>query len=52
MDTVFQFDGLSLETEAGVPGDYLQSPTVTSLTLFATTPLSALSGATGGGGVG
>jgi hypothetical protein len=48
MDSVFNFDGLTLEVEAGTPGDALHSSTGMSVALFSTTPLSALSGSTGG----
>jgi hypothetical protein len=46
MNSVFEFDGLSLSAESGARG--VQSPTGTSVGLFATTPLSALYGSTGG----
>jgi hypothetical protein len=45
MNSVFDFDGLSLAAESGARG--VQSPTGTLVGLFATTPLSALSGSTG-----
>ena len=48
MDSVFNFNELTLEVEAGVPGEILHSPTGTAVALFASTPLSALSGSTGG----
>jgi hypothetical protein len=48
MNSVFEFDGLSLSAESGARR--VQSSTGTSVGLFATTPLSALSGSTGGVG--
>jgi hypothetical protein len=48
MNSVFEFDGLSLSAESGARGVHVQSPTGTSVGLFATTPLSALSGSRGG----
>jgi hypothetical protein len=48
MDAVFNFNELTLDVAAGAPGDVLHSLTGTSVALFASTRLSALSGSTGG----